>query len=115
MRAVQTVRPLLLLTATIPVIFGAGSLLRIHENPEGTALYAFYALIMFGDAAAISFCVLLLTKRRKQFYSLIVLVLCLNIFPTIFDQFGVVDSLFLFLNLITLAVLIVTRKEFLPA
>lgn len=39
----------------------------------------------------------------------------LNIFPTIFDQFGLVDLLFLSLNLTTLIILVVARKEFLPA
>ena len=110
----QIVRSLFFLTIAILVVFGIGSLLRINENPDRMVLYVFYALIMFGDAAAMYFCVLQLNKRKKQFYFLTVLVLCFNIFPTIFDQFGLVDLLFLLLNLITLIALIVGRKEFLP-
>jgi hypothetical protein len=42
-------------------------------------------------------------------------VLVLNIVPTIFDQFGLADLLFVLLNLVTLAFLIMSRREFLAA
>lgn len=115
MKLPQIVRILFFFTIAILVVFGIGSLLRINENPDQAGLYIFYALIMFGDAAAMLFCVLQLSKRKKPFFILSVVVLAFNIFPTIFDQFGLVDLLFLLLNLVTLIVLVVTRKEFLPA
>jgi len=111
----QMVKALFFLTIAILVVFGIGSLLRINENPDQAILYVFYALAMFSDAAVMSFCVLQLNKKTKWAYYLSVLVLALNIFLTIFDQFGLVDLLFLLLNLITLIVLIMGRKEFLPA
>jgi len=111
----QVVRGLFFLTVTILVVFGFGSLFRVIGNPEGIALYVFYALIMFGDAAILLFCALQLNKRRKPIYLFTVIILCMNIFLTIFDQFGLVDLLFLLLNLITLIALIIARKEFLPA
>ncbi|MBK9925615.1 MAG: hypothetical protein IPP66_10015 [Anaerolineales bacterium] len=114
MKPSQIVRLLFFLTIAILFVFGIGSLLRIGENPDRKVLYIFYALVMFGDAVAMLFCVLQLDKRKKWIYYLTVFVLCLNIFPTIFDQFGLVDLLFLSLNLITLIVLIMARKEFLP-
>jgi lysylphosphatidylglycerol synthetase-like protein (DUF2156 family) len=114
MKLSQIVRLLFCLTIAILVVFGVGSLLQISEDSDLIALYIFYALVMFGDAAAMLFCVIQLNKRKKQFYILSVVILCLNIFPAIFDQFGLVDLLFLSLNLITLIALVVARKEFLP-
>ena len=111
----QLTRYFFLFTVVILAVFGIGSLLRINENPDRTILYTFYALAIFGDAAAISLCVWLLIKRTKFGFYLSVVVLALNIFLTIFDQFGMVDFLFLLLNLVTLILLILARKEFLPA
>lgn len=111
----QIVSYLFFLTVAILVVFGVGSLLRVNENPDRVVLYIFYALIMFSDAVIMLFCVLQLNKRKKWIYYLTVFVLCLNIILTIFDQFGLVDLLFLLLNLVTLIVLVVARKEILPA
>lgn len=96
-------------------MFGIGSILRIGANPNRAVLYIFYAFIMFGDAAAMLLCVFLLNKRKQYAFLLSMIVLSLNVFLTIFDQFGLVDLLFFLLNLITLAMLIIARKEFLPA
>jgi hypothetical protein len=48
-------------------------------------------------------------------FYLSVAVLVLNIFPTIFDQFGLVDLLFVILNLATIFAIFTARREFLPA
>jgi lysylphosphatidylglycerol synthetase-like protein (DUF2156 family) len=111
----QMTRYLLWFTVAILVAFGVGSLLRITANPDRTALYVFYALLMFGDVAVLLFCALQMDKRTKLIYFVSVVVLALNIVLTIFDQFGLVDFLFLTLNLITLIALITARREFLPA
>ena len=108
-------RYLFLLTAAILVVLGMGSLLRINTNPARAALYIFYALAMFGDAAAMSFCGLQLNKRTKMIFYISISILALNIFPTIFDQFGFVDLLFVLLNIATLISLVQARKEFLIA
>lgn len=115
MKFSQMVRPLFLVTIVILIGFGIGSLLRINENPARAGLYVFYAAIMFGDAAAMAFCISQLKNRKQWVFYLTVFVLCMNIFPTVFDQFGLVDLLFLLLNLVTLIALVISRKEFLPA
>jgi hypothetical protein len=111
----RTARYLFLLTVTILIVFGIGSLLRIGTNPENILLYAFYAVLMFGDAAVMAFCAWQLPKRTKFIFYFSVFVLALNIFPTIFDQFGLADLLFVLLNIVTLVSLILARKEFFPA
>ena len=109
----QWTRSLLLLTVIILAAFGIGSLLRISGSPDRASLYVFYSLAMFGDAAVLLFCAWLLNKKTKFAFYLLALVLALNIFLTIFDQFGWVDLLFVLLNLATLVLLILDRKEFL--
>lgn len=94
------------LTVAILVVFGIGSLF---------ASYPLYAPIMFGDAAVMAFCAWQLPKRTKFIFYFSVFVLALNIIPTIFDQFGLVDLLFVLLNFTTLISLVVARKEFLSA
>ena len=106
---------LFLFTAVVLVLFGIGSLLRTSANPDRTGLYAFYALAMFGDAAVLLFCAWLLKKRAKFAFPFSVLVLGLNLFLTIFDQFGWVDLFFVLLNLAALILLLLARKEYLPA
>ena len=113
--AFQLARYFFLFTFVILVVLGVGSLLRIGTNPDRTTLYIFYAVMMFVDAVAMLFCGLLLTKRTKLIFFLSIIVLAGNILPTIFDQFGLADLLFVLLNLITLAFLLIARKEFLPA
>ena len=111
--AFQLTRYLFLFTVAILAVFGIGSLVRIGTNPDQTALYVFYALAMFGDGAVMLFCALQLNKRTNLIYYISVFVLAINILPTIFDQFGLADFLFVLLNLITLVALLTARKEFL--
>jgi hypothetical protein len=113
--AFQATRYFFLFTVGILVVFGLVSFLRITANPGRTVLYGFYALAMFADAALMLYCALQLGRRTRLIFLLSVGVLALNILLTIFDQFGLVDLLFVTLNLITLAALIMARKEFLPA
>jgi len=114
MNTSQVVRYLFHLIIAILVLFGVGSFLRMNDNPARAGLYVLYAFIMIGDAAGMAYCVWLLNKRAQWTFYMAVTVLSLNIFPTIFDQFGFVDLLFLLLNLITLILLFIARKEFLP-
>jgi peptidoglycan/LPS O-acetylase OafA/YrhL len=108
-------RYLFLFTVVLLVVFGIGSLLRLSKNPDRAFLYIFYAFAMFGDALAMFFCVWLLNRRMKYAFHISVVVLALNLLPTLFDQFGLADLVFVLLNLITLIALIAARKELLHA
>lgn len=111
----QMTRYLFLFTVAVLTVFGGGTLLRIDTKPENTLLYTFYAILMFGDAAIMLFCALQLYTRTRMVFFLSAFVLFLNIFPTIFDQFGWIDLLFVALNVFTLLILLMARREFLPA
>ena len=111
----QVTRFLFLFTAALLVVFGTGSMLRIGDNPDQTTLYIFYALAMFGDALLMGICAWQLLKRTKFIFFFSVFVLAANIIPTIFDQFGLADLLFVLLNVAILVSLVIARKEFLLA
>jgi hypothetical protein len=111
----QVTHYLFLFTAAILIVFGAGSLLRIGSNPDQTYLYVFYATAMFGDGLLMGFCAWQLPKRTKFIFYFSVFVLAANIFPTIFDQFGLPDLLFVLLNIATLVFLVMSRRDFLSA
>ncbi|MBM4427566.1 MAG: hypothetical protein FJ031_10030 [Chloroflexi bacterium] len=108
----QITRYLFLFTAIILAVFGIGSLMRNGDNPT---LYVFYAFAMFADAAVMVFCYYQLNRKSRLGYWLAFTILALNIILTIFDQVGVIDILFMLVNLVTLIALYLSRKEFLPA
>lgn len=113
--AFQLTRSLFLFTTVVLVLFGVGSLLRTNLTPGRAGLYTFYAFAMFGDAAVMAFCARYLHKRTKSIFYFSVAVLVLNMMLTIFDQFGLADLLFVLLNLTTLILLLLARKEFFPS
>ena len=93
-------------TFAVLVVLGVGSLF---------ASYPLYALVMFGDAVIMAFCAWQLPKRTRFIFYASVFILALNIIPTIFDQFGLADLLFVLLNIATLISLVGARKEFFSA
>jgi hypothetical protein len=112
--AVLLVRSLFFITAAVLVTLGAGTFMRLDNNPSMKILYVVYAVLMLGDALAMLLCGLYIKQQPKMVYGFAVIVLSLNIVLTVFDQFGLVDLLFSLLNLATLIPLLLFRKEFLP-
>ena len=108
------VKYLFFITAIILAVFGTGSFMRVNANPGMVIVYILYAVLMFGDAIAMLVCGLYINRQIRLIYWFAVVVLGLNIVLTIFDQFGLIDLLFLLLNLLTLALLLASRRHFLP-
>jgi len=67
---------------------------------------------MLADSAALLVCGLLMKRPGKSIFWLAAGVLGVNILLTIADQFGLIDLLFLLLNIITLVMLIKSRRGF---
>lgn len=86
--------------------------MRISGNPQRMSLYLVYGVLMLADSAAMLVCGLLMERPRKSIFWLAAGVLGVNILLTIADQFGMIDLLFLLLNIITLVMLIKSRREF---
>ena len=106
------VRYLLIFTAVILFVLSAATFLRTSPNPDMKVIYLILGILMFGDGVAMLVSGLWITKRL--IYRFAVIVLSLNIILTIFDQFGLIDLLFVLLNVITLFFLFRYRKELLP-
>ncbi len=115
MRMASIARYLILLTSAVLTFFGLGTILRIGGRPEMVVWYAFYALIMFVDGAILLFGFFQLKKQNKKIYWLTFIVLLFNVIMPIFDQIGMIDILFMLLNLASLLILYFSRKAFLPA
>jgi lysylphosphatidylglycerol synthetase-like protein (DUF2156 family) len=110
---VQLARYLFFVAASLLLIFSIGTLLRIYQNPDHRVMYLVYATLFLGDAALMFICGLFVGKQKRVYWFAVVL-LSLNIVLTITDQFGIIDFLFLWFNLIILGILIFARKSFLP-
>ncbi len=109
----QVTRSLFYLTAVILAVLSVLSFLRAFMGTD-LRIYIIYSVLMTGDAACMFICGVFLAGRNKLVFWFAVTVLGLNILLTIFDQFGLVDLLFVLLNIATLASLIVFRRELLP-
>lgn len=108
------VQYLFFFTAIVLTALGVGSMFRGGPIPNMKLLYMIYAILMLGDALAMLACGLLIRARKTAIFWFAVTLLSLNIILTIFDQFGLVDLLFVLLNASTLGLLFSLRKEFLP-
>ena len=111
----QVLRYLFLFTAAILVVYGFSSFSGIAKDSTQLLSFAFYALLMFADSAAMLICVLQLHQKKKQIFRLAIICLALNIVLTILDKFSLINLLFLLLNLGTLTLLYSLRKEINPA
>ena len=108
------VQYLFFFTAIVLMALSVGSMFRGGPIPNMKLLYMIYAILMLGDALAMLACGLLIRARKTAIFWFAVTLLSLNIVLTIFDQFGLVDLLFVLLNASTLGLLFSLRKEFLP-
>ncbi|MBK8419712.1 hypothetical protein [Candidatus Villigracilis saccharophilus] len=109
----QVTRSLFFLTAGILVVLSVLSLLRSFMGTD-LRIYLVYSILMAADAACMFVCGLFLNRKIKLLFWFAFILLGLNILLTIFDQFGLVDLLFVLLNMATLASLIIFRRELLP-
>jgi len=104
---------LFLLNAVIWLALGVMSLLRLGGN-EGQGVTALVvAILMFGNAGAMSLSEALLPRRRLLFYLFALAVLAVNIVLTFTDQVGALDWITLAIDLVLVSVLLVARKQLL--
>jgi hypothetical protein len=112
---VRLSQALFFLNAAIWVLFGLISLARLAQGNSPNQMMIMKGIIaglMFGNAAAMLICGLLLAKRQKRGYCLAVLVLTINIILSVTDQFGWMDLITMLFDLALLGLLIANRKNF---
>jgi lysylphosphatidylglycerol synthetase-like protein (DUF2156 family) len=110
----QTARYLILLIVAILIFFGLGTLANLGSHPDLMGMFIFYAFAMFIEAAVLLFCFFGLKRRSKRIFWLTIAILAVNVIATIFDQIGMIDILYMLLNLIAIILLYLSRNEFLP-
>lgn len=108
-------RYLVLITSGVLAFFSIGSLTRLGVNPDAAGWIAIYAFVMLIEAVVLLFCYFRLKWRSKGIFWLTFVILALNIVLPVFDQVGLADILFILLNVVALALLYISRKDFLPA
>jgi hypothetical protein len=113
-KSAALVQYLFFFTAIVLMAFAVNSMFRVSIDSNMKDIYMVYAVLMLGDALAMLACGLLIRVRKPAIFWFAVTILSLNILLTIFDQFGLVDLIFVLLNASTLGLVINFRKEFLP-
>ena len=114
MNIAQVARYLILLISAILTYFGLGTLMNLGSHPDLMGWFTAYALLAFVEAAILLFCYFRLKQRSRNIFRLTLIILALNAVVVIFDQMGFIDIAYMLLNLIALAMLYFSRKDFLP-
>jgi lysylphosphatidylglycerol synthetase-like protein (DUF2156 family) len=110
----QIARYLILFIVATLIFFGLGTLANLGSHPDLMGVFIFYAFAIFIEAAVLLFCFFGLKKRSTRIFWVTIAILSFNVVATIFDQVGVIDILYMLLNLIAVIILYLSRKEFLP-
>jgi hypothetical protein len=97
------------LNALVWLVFGGMSLTLAVE--AGTTIRWVYSLLMFANAMVMFWFGLQIVSGRKGVFFLAIVYMAINVVLTITDQFGIMDALILFLNLILLGLLFVARQR----
>lgn len=108
------VQYLFFFNAALLTALGIGSMFQVGIRADMNFIRMFYTILMFGDALAMLACGLLIRARKTAIFWSVVALISLNVVLPIFDQFGMVDLLFVLLNILMLGLLLIFRREFLP-
>jgi hypothetical protein len=111
--AVIAARALFLLNGAAWILFGALSLLT--ANPASTdqmAVMRIVAALAFANAAVLLWIGWSLAKRQRRIYYLSLAMIAVNAVLCVTDDIGLIDLLFLCLNLGLLVLLLATRSHY---
>ncbi|HEY3310935.1 MAG TPA: hypothetical protein VGK00_04770 [Anaerolineales bacterium] len=79
------------------------------DEPIGRGILA---VLLFGNAALMVWCGLMLGKRLRLYFYIAVMVLVINVILTVTDQIRLADLLTLLVDLALLGILSLTRKNY---
>jgi hypothetical protein len=111
--AVIAARALFLLNGAAWILFGSLSLLT--ANPASTdqmAVMRIVAALAFANAAVLLWIGWSLAKRQRRIYYLSLAMIAVNAVLCVTDDIGLIDLLFLCLNLGLLVLLVATRSHY---
>ena len=108
-------RFLFLLNAGFWTVSGVLSLMRLTDGTGVSPVVALVvATLMFANAGVMLLIGWALGMRRKPIYYLAITVLLVNIASTVTDEFGVLDLVTLWIDMLLLALLVVNRSRYIP-
>ena len=114
--SVKAAQALFILMGLIWFIFGVATLVGMGSSSTNPTITLWIvALLMFGNAGALLFSGWGIGRQNKLFFCLGILVLAINIFLTVTDEFGIFDLITLIIDLVLLILLFVTRSRYLTA
>lgn len=103
---------LLYLNASVWILIGVYTLWRMSVGGVLDGLSAiFVGMLMFGNAFILALAAVGLAERTRLTFLFAFLILFVNSLLAITDQVGLIDLLSLALNLVTLALLVIYRKQ----
>ena len=114
MKFLQPARYFLLLISAFLSVLSILTLTRLGERRGMVGWYAIYSIFMLIDSVVVLVCYFRLKQQSQRIFQVSMLILLLNMVLTIFDQIGVVDVIFIVLNLFALILLYMARKEIAP-
>ena len=108
----KLVQSLLYVNAALWVVIGIYTLWRMNLGGNLDGMDAiFVGMLMFGNAFILALAAVGLGERTRLTFLFAFLILAVNSLLTITDQVGLVDLLTLTLNLLTLVLLVIYRKQ----
>ena len=112
--SVKAAQALFILMGLIWIIFGVATLVRMGSSGMNPTITLWIiAILMFGNAGVLLFLGWGIGRQNKMFFYLGILVLTINIFLTVTDEFGMFDLITLIIDLVLLILLIVNRSRYL--
>ena len=103
---------LIIINAAIWFVFGILALLGGTTNPDQVSIMRRLSLLMFGDAAILIFIFRGTVKKQNWTYTGALIVLIINIFLSVTDEFGVADFIAIFASLAALIMLMTNKSIF---
>ena len=111
--SVKAAQALFFANAVIWLLLGITSLGRLAGSSTGqTTAMLMVVLLMFGNASAMLVAGAGIGKQHRLFYTFGLAVLAINIILTVTDQFGLLDFITLAIDVVLLALLLVTRARY---
>ena len=103
------IRILFFVNAAVWIVFGILSLLQAVDG--GSSLRWMISILMFSNAVVMIWFGVMIATGRNWIFFLAFLYMAVNVVLSITDQFGWIDALILFLNLVILGMLFVARQR----
>jgi hypothetical protein len=111
---VRTAQALFFINAALWLVLASQRLFMpdVDASLDEPVSMGIMAVLLFGNAALMFWCGLMLGKRLRLYFYITVIVLVINVILTVTDQIRLTDMLTLLVDLALLGLLSLTRKNY---